>query len=553
MKTNIPCYGRWERQFDAQLKVDRVEFTGPDGKTESRPAFAHQPAEFSYDRHGYETLKPQGPPVTAVRFTPAQPGTYRFRGLSGQNTAVEGEIACEPSAHPGYVVVSARDPRYFALSNGDSFCPIGLNLCWPETFALPSGKEFGTTGARGTLGGAQYRRWLGELSRNGGNFIRIWAANGYFEAQTDVAGKMDDLAFNKLDRVVALARADNVRVKLCLDYFRSFRPGAPMRRTLKHPDDGRSPKDMNEFFKEKTWRELWLKKVQAYAARYGGDPTVAVVELWNEINACEGDWDAKRDWTRDMLRELQAMFPRQLVVNSLGSYDSDWAKQHHVDFKMDEMAFQQVHRYLDQGAGYKICSDPVAFSIDAVNLARRPDRPVLLAETGAVNDCHSGPFRFYGSDHRGLIFHDTTYPAFFAGAAGTGQIWHWDCYVDCKNLWPAFKPFSELIAGVALDQEDFKAADFSNDKAWFLCLRGKKHVLACVRNKADRWDLVLRDGQEPEALKDLVFDLSPAGVKEGAVTLLSTWPETLTGAKLEAGKLMLPPLRYGVLVRVNVN
>ncbi|MCY3023121.1 MAG: cellulase family glycosylhydrolase [Planctomycetota bacterium] len=550
MANTVPCFGRWEKLFDAQLKIDRVEFTGPDGKTETRPAFLHQPAEFSYDRHGYESLKPKGPPVTAVRFTPAKAGKYRYRALGGQNAAEEGELVCEASSHPGYVIVSARDSRYFALTGGASFCPIGVNLCWPETFALPSGKEFGASGARGTLGCGQYKRWLAELSRNGGNFIRIWAANGYFEAQTETAGKMDDLMFNKLDRVIELARENNVRVKLCMDYFRSFRSGAPMRRTLKHPDDGRSPKDMNEFFREKTWRDLWLKKLRAYEARYGGDPAVAVIELWNEINACEGDWEAKRDWTRDMLRELKPMFPRQLVVNSLGSYDSDWAKQHHVDFKMDEMPFQQVHRYLDQGAAYKICSDPVAFSIDATNVARRPDRPILLAETGGVNDNHTGPFRFYAADHRGIIFHDTTFPAFFAGAAGTGQIWHWDCYVDQKNLWPAFKPFADMLAGVQLDQEDFKPADLSNDKAWCLVLRGKKHVLVWARNKADRWDLVLRDGQEPPLLKNMSFDLAPLGLKGGTLTVSSQWPEMLTGAKLDAGQLSLPPFRYGLMAKI---
>jgi hypothetical protein len=156
----------------------------------------------------------------------------------------------------------------------------------------------------------------------------------------------------------------------------------------------------------------------------------------------------------------------------------------------------------------------VAFSIDAVNVARRPDRPILLAETGAVNDCHSGPFRFYGADHRGIIFHDTTFPAFFAGAAGTGQIWHWDCYVDQKNLWPAFKPFADMLAGVQLDQEGFKTGDLSNERAWCLCLRGKKHVLGWVRNNVEGWSLVLRDGAEPPVLKGLGFDLSPLGVKD---------------------------------------
>ncbi len=143
---------------------------------------------------------------------------------------------------------------------------------------------------------------------------------------------------------------------------------------------------------------------------------------------------------------------------------------------MDEMDFQQVHRYLDQGAPWEICNlDPVAFSIDAIQRARRPDRPVLLAETGAVNDRHTGPFRYFRMDRRGMIFHDTTFPAFFAGAAGTGHNWWWDSYVDQKNLWGQFRPFANLFQGVALDQENFRPWTFQY-RAWCLVFKRKAQL-----------------------------------------------------------------------------
>jgi hypothetical protein len=242
-----------------------------------------------------------------------------------------------------------------------------------------------------------------------------------------------------------------------------------------------------------------------------------------------------------------------MVVNSLGSFDDRRKKRVQDDFHMEEMDFQQVHRYLDQGAPWEICRlDPVAFSIDAIREARRPDRPVILAETGAVNDRHTGPFRFYRMDNRGIIFHDTTYPAFFAGAAGTGHIWHWDQYVDQKDLWGQFRPFADLIAGVELDAEGFHAVDLSTGRVWFLALRGTRHLLAWVRHKADSWHAVLRDEIEPEIVPDAAFDLTPLGVHSGQVAVYRPWPEDGGEALLAEGQLCLPPFRHGLLLRIRL-
>ncbi|HEY3324877.1 MAG TPA: cellulase family glycosylhydrolase [Planctomycetota bacterium] len=549
---SVPLYGRLHKEFDAKLGVERVEFTGPDGVVESRPAFAHQPGEFTYDRHGYEILKPKGAVMTAVRFTPTKAGAYKYRAMKGDAAVAEGTFPCAASENHGYVEVSKKDPRYFALSDGTSYCAIGTNLCWPAWHTVRPNKENAELGGRGTLGANEYRHWFEAMSKNGGNFARLWVGWAYFDAQTPTAGEMDLLMFNRLDKVVELARQNGVRLKFCMDAFRSVKEGGQNYRLYKNPADGKPPKDMAEFFTGKTWRELWLKKIRAYGERYGGDPTVAVWELWNEINAAEGGWENQREWTKYMLKELQKMFPKQLVVNSLGSFDSDWSKPHYNDFKMDEMPFQQVHRYLDQGAGYEICrTDPVAFSIDAVNQTRRPDRPVLLAETGGVNDNHAGPFRYYRGDHRSIIFNDTTFPAFFAGAAGTGHIWHWDLYVDEKNAWQYFKPFSNLIVGIQLDAEDFQAKDLSTKDCWVLCLKGKQHTLAWVRNKADSWHAVLRDFKEPGLIENAVVDLGSIGVTAGQVKTEWPWSESTGAAKLENGKLTLPAFRYGVMVRID--
>ena len=549
----IKRYDRWEVVFDGPDTVDTVMLTGPDGRRCRRPAFLHQPTTFTYDDHGYETIAPTGVPVRAVRFTPDQPGAWRYAWMSGGRTVEGGSFRCGEGAHPGFVEVSRHDPRYFAFTNGDPYVAIGLNLCWPTVFALSTGQEFKTGSGRATLGAREFERWFRSLAENGGNFARLWLGMHYLQPEGEVAGELDLLRFAAIDRVVALARQYNIRLKLCLEYFRTFEPGTAQSRVLRHPVDGRTPASMDEWFESPDWQALWQRKVYALLARYGDDPVVMSWELWNEIDCCAtSGFQVPEKWTRRLLREIKAASPRNLVTNSLGSFDWEGKQALQDAFKMEAMDFQQVHRYLDQGAGMELCrTDAVAFSIEAVNRARRPDHPVLLAETGAVNDCHSGPFRYYRADHDGLIFHDTTYPAFFAGAAGSGHIWHWDLYVDQKNLWRGFGALAAVVRGVAVDWEDFVPKDLSTEDYWCLVLQGHTCTLAWLRNRADRWDHVLRDGKAAPAITGATLDLASLGIEASGVEVFYPWPEASQDVPTQCGTVIrFPAFRHGLVCRI---
>lgn len=553
---NVNCYQRGHVVYAGRDVPDGFQLIAPDGSEYRRPVFRHQPAEFTYDVHGYETITPDGEPVWASRFTPDRPGRWHYSWLSGEKVVDKGEFTCLADEEPGYVEISRHDPRYFAFTNGEPYVPIGLNLCLPEYFALSTGEEFKTGSNSGTLGARQYERWFGELASNGGNFARLWLGHSYFQAETEVAGELDLLRLAALDRVVDIARRYGIRLKLCLEYFRLFGNGAFPSRVLRHPDDGRTPMDMDEWFQSPDWQSLWQRKVDALLARYSDDPVVMAWELWNEINCCAtSNFQVQEDWTRRLLREIKTASPRNLATNSLGSFDWEGAQAQQDAFKMDEIDFQQVHRYLDQGAALMVTrTDPVALSIDAIQRSRRLDRPILLAETGAVNDCHSGPFRYYGADHDGLIFHDTTYPAFFAGAAGSGHIWHWDCYVDRKNLWRGFRALSDSLRGVAVDREGLEPFDLSTETYWCLGLQGRTVALLWLRNRADRWDSVLRDGQSPPLVEDVRIDLSALRGKATRVELFQPWLEDGAGDITPDGSmLILRPFKHGVVCRLHIS
>ena len=83
-----------------------------------------------------------------------------------------------------------------------------------------------------------------------------------------------------------------------------------------------------------------------------------------------------------------------------------------------------------------------------VDVVIKVPKPVILAESGAVEPRHSGPFKLYAADRDGTLLHDILFAPFFAGAAGPGQIWHWDAYVAKNDLWWHFGRFRDVVKGI---------------------------------------------------------------------------------------------------------
>ena len=547
---SVEQFGRLQIDLPTDSGALTLQITAPNASVATIPVFTHQPARFIYDDRGWEDLQPDGAPILAARFTPLLPGNHTWKALAAVgNTIATGQFTCTASSHPGYVQISSHDPRYFATTDGKPFCAIGLNLCIAPTFDLPAGGEFKTSGLRGTLGIHEFERWFDKLHDNGGNLVRLWCGYGYIDSQKETMGDIDPLLANRLDAIVAAARARGIRVKLCLDMFRDVGPsGTFFNRVFKDPATGQPLLNMTEFLDSPRWRELWLKKVDQFAARYAGDPTVAVIEPWNEMNCLAAPWEKTLAWNAYMLPQLKKRFPRQLIANSLGSFDGDGCVKPYADMQaLPAQEFDQVHRYLDQGAMYKLCADPVAGTIDAIRRVAQPHRPALLAETGAVNDSHTGLFRFARWDDRGIILHDTTFPAFFAGSCGVGQQWFWDSYVDQKNLWSQYKVLSDLIADVAIDRENFRPVDLSTPTLWCLALVGDQHTLLWLRHRGDTWQASLRDRQLPAPLNDLRINLPKAGQLHKA---LSCFPESLDTVSIDGNSLLVPTLRAGMMLNI---
>lgn len=463
-------------------------------------------------------------------------------------------IAAEARSERSYVRVSPRDSRYFELSNGQPYIPIGLNMI------APSGRD-----EKAAL--AQFEDWMRRLSDNGGSFIRLWLSNPFFDIEHSKSGVYDREKAQRIDAVLALARKYDIRVKMTLEHFRHLGEGRQSwaGKPIHHVSQGGPAKDIVDFFANPASREQFKAKIAWYAKRCGDDPIIFAWELWNEFDAVQQLYTAEtwregtgvaREWTREMLAALHQRFPRNLATQSQGSFDHERKVELYRSLCLipgNDVA--QVHRYLDLGAKLEVCHGPVdVLAADAVQVLLGFDtgQPVLLAESGAVEPGHSGPFKLYEKDKADVILHDVLFAPFFAGAAGAGQCWHWDHYVAKNDLWHQFGRFAQAVKDLDPPAERFRPVRIEHPRLRVYALAGQRTLIAWCRDSQNTWKSELAEGKAPEVLKDESLVLPPDTVSKQVATVrvYDPWADTWLPGQVREGKLSLPPFARSLVFRL---
>ena len=533
-------------EYKLQNCAKEVFIISESGEKIALEPFLYQPVEFVYNDEGIEEMRHCGDAFYMVRFTLKAEGSHKLV-VDGETKEI---IEVDGFANNGYVTVSQKDKRYFEYSNGERYFPIGVNVCNPRAIPVSDNSEFGVKDDLCYMGLSQYERWFKKLSENGVNMARIWLGYLYFTPSTFDVEVFDYAQFSKIDALIELAKKYGIKLKLTFEQFRYTDYGGKgsqptLARIFNNPiklKDEICP-SIDQWTKEEKWKTAWLKKVKEFAKRYAGDTEIFAFELWNEMN-CLPNTD---EWNRDMLPRVKEMFPDNMVINSLGSMDCDDAVNAYNSFPWELSAFKQVHRYLDQGAKLiDTARNPIEMVVEAKKYLKKDDMPLILAETGAVNNCHSGECKYYSVDDRGMILVDTVYTPVFCEMASVGHIWHWDHrYVESKNLYKYFAPISELLKDVDFTGEEFRALDLSDEKMYLLILKGKTQSLGFVRNKADCWQNVLRDMKEPQVVSVCKTDFA---CKE--CTQYKIWQEDTTEIVIKDNKLQIENLLYGTIFKM---
>lgn len=449
-----------------------------------------------------------------------------------------------------HIRISPRDPRYLEASDGAPYIPIGLNLCFPR-FVTETGE-----------GLALLEEWITRLADNGGNYLRIWLGHSFFDIEPERAGEFDETHLKRIDAVLDRAASRGLRVKLTLDHFRFLQPDVPVAEIFPgaarfdkpayHTSRGGPAADMDDFFRGAASREVYLRKIDLLARRYGEHPAMFGWELWNEINAVRGSgWE---EWTARMLDELHVRFPERLAMQSLGSFDSPRSRDlYRPIMALPGNDIAQAHRYLDLGADLDICHGPVdLLAADAISELRAlaPGKPALLAESGAVEPRHAAPFKLYEKDTDGIILHDILFAPFFAGAAGSGQCWHWDFYVAKQDLWHHFARFAEAVKEIDPPAECFEPVRWETSRLRVYALFGKRTVLLWCRDKNCDWRSELERDEKPKPVTAELLAGDGAVLPDGVARVYDPWDNRWSETPVAGGTLALPEFTRSIVVRI---
>lgn len=456
-----------------------------------------------------------------------------------------------PAGSRGYIEVSKDNPSYFQFSDGTPYIPIGINMI------NPSGKY------RNNPDSSLYEieQWMKNLSDNGGNYVRIWLSQSFWDIEDERAGKYSEEKAERIDKFIGMARKYNLRIKLTLEHFRSLtleeNPQTWATKSVYHTSKGGPLDSIRQYLTSEEGKKLFLDKVDFYHQRYGSDTIFFGLELWNEMNAMKGPEDEVFfEWNAKMLKEVKQRFPEILVMQSLGSFDAERVRPLYKRMMLlpgNQVA--QVHRYLDLGASMEICHLPMEIicssAVEEV-ISFKPGKPVILAETGAVEPNHSGPSKFYPVDTAGILLHDILFAPFFSGSAGAGMSWHWDSYVAKNNLWFHYKRFSEIVKNINPVTEKFIPTKSETNRLRVYKLDGRKTTLIWLRDKSNSWESELRDRQSPMTISGLKLDLKESGINGpiGEVSVYDPWQDKWADLIPEEHKITLPDFKRSLVVRI---
>ena len=177
-----------------------------------------------------------------------------------------------------YIQVSTHNSSYFSFPDGSPYIPVGINMI------NPSGRYSGKPDSAFY----EIEQWMKNLSENGGNYIRVWLSNSFWDMEEE-AGKYNEEKVRRIDRFIEMARKYHLRIKLTLEHFRSItlqeNPQQWATKFAYHKSHGGPFDSVRQYLTSSEGQQFFLNKVDFYRKRYGSDTLFFGWELWNEMNA----------------------------------------------------------------------------------------------------------------------------------------------------------------------------------------------------------------------------------------------------------------------------
>ena len=430
----------FENPYDSEAVSLNMTLTGPNGEKHNVFGFYSE----DYTLHPDNNITPNGASHWAVRFSLPSGGLWRFdTALTVDGKTVDTLSGCieagENAKGDRSVKVSEKNSTRFALRNGDSFTPIGINVGWQKSFA-------------------GYAEYVNEIALNGGNYMRIWLSQLGLSlmkkenAPNDFSGGASDAA--AIDALVELCEERGVYLQASLFYHGAFSASGTDAAWRDNPFNSirngylSSP----ELFWTDTQARADTKNYIRYIlARWGYSRSIFSFELCNEITSADGENGDIKAWCEEMTAYIRANDPYGRMVSvSTASMNNALPTDDCFDFI-------NVHTYR--------YSSVSALENQVKKLANDYKKPVFITEIG---------IDYADEIINADIFNQQNWMGVMS-SAGVGVSWYWEKILGGAMLerlsflsdFTAEIPFENGAVGVSctLNSTAVKAMGYATDKS----------------------------------------------------------------------------------------
>ncbi len=442
---------RYPNPFDTSKITVGARIAGPDGVAAFVGGFYSQDYYRLSDAAG-ERLAPQGAGHWKVRFTPTVPGVYRFaleaRDPRGKTSWGPGSFVAEPSDAPGFVRVSARDPRYFERDDGSPFFPVGHNTHTLRDVRYDEQFPWQERPPRGKGG---YADILRQMAVHGENTAEVWMAAWSLGLEWSEAwfgyhgvGQYNLFHAWELDEVLATAEQRGIAIHLVIhnhgkfsDWSDSEWAGNPFNTAM-----GGYLSRPEQYFTDPRALVASRKLLRYIVARWGYSPAILGWELWSELDLTGSRGmnppNYKRpevvDWHRLMARFVKEIDPNDHLVGT--HVCGDYTHQFEPLLRLPELDYAPIDAYYGS-------SDPLHI-VELLRLTAAYNnpfgKPVIVTEFGG------SPRANQGLEHLGLALHAALWGSAAVPVAGTPLFWWWKL-IEEENFYPRFAAFARFMEG----------------------------------------------------------------------------------------------------------
>lgn len=449
VSTSVEQYDKFEVRLDLTATYtnpydyDNIRvfatFINPDNQSITVDGFFMQDFQFTSLQTG--TIAPLNNGVFKVRFSPNQPGTWRYTisctTPAGTSTFPEQNFQCvsnSNSNNKGFIRTSAS--HYLQFDNQEQYIPIGENMGWQVSNPY-----------------VDYKKWLDKLSANKGNFFRIWQAHWGLgiEWQNNNNGFQGLRRYKQsngfyLDWLFDYCAAQNIYLLFCIQHHGQVSSNV-------NPNWNESPYNIAnggpcantwDFFTHPAAKNHVKNRLRYIIARWGYSRNIMSWELFNEVDWTDQFDQRKSDvanWHAEMAAFLKDNDPYEhLVTTSYANDNNDPAVWHNPDID-----FTQTHYYIN------IPNLERALSGGIKKYLQEYQKPTLTGEFG-LGDSGSGLSTL---DPDGIHIHNSLWASLFSGGMGAAMTWWWDNYIDPQNLYYHFAPVSEITQFITFKDSKF--------------------------------------------------------------------------------------------------